>query len=83
MNDSCQKEKPSEASKVIKGGVNFELKEDNIIIRAPVDTPNTLLKFLRYFLMEQAKLHTEERKGQATPGNSTWRTGMAGLLARV
>ena len=33
--------------------------------------------------MEQTKLHTEERKGQATQGNSPWRTGMAGLFARV
>ena len=33
--------------------------------------------------MEQTKLQTEERKGQATQGNSTWRTGMAGLFARV
>ena len=33
--------------------------------------------------MEQIKLHTEERIGQATQGNSTWRTGMAGLFARV
>ena len=33
--------------------------------------------------MEQTKLHTEERKGQATQGNSTLRTGMAGLFARV
>ena len=27
--------------------------------------------------MEQTRLHTEETKGQATQGNSTWRTGMA------
>ena len=33
--------------------------------------------------MGQTKLHTEERKGQATQGNSTWRTGMAGLFARM
>ena len=32
--------------------------------------------------MEQTKLHTEERKGQATQGNSTRRTGMTGLFAR-
>ena len=31
--------------------------------------------------MEQARLHTEETKGQATQGNSAWRTGMAGLFA--
>ena len=30
--------------------------------------------------MEQTRLHTEETKGQATQGNSTWRTGMADLL---
>ena len=33
--------------------------------------------------MEQTNLHTEERKFQATEGNSAWRTGMAGLVARV
>ena len=31
--------------------------------------------------MEQTRLHTEETKGQATQGNSAWRTGMAGLFA--
>ena len=44
---------------------------------------NTLLIFLRYLRMEQTTLHKEERKDQATQGNSTWRTGMAGLFARV
>ena len=44
---------------------------------------NTLIIFLRYFLMEQTRLQTEERKGQATHGNLTWRNGMAGLFARV
>ena len=33
--------------------------------------------------MKQTRLHTEERKGQATQGNSTWWIGMAGLFARV
>ena len=33
--------------------------------------------------MEQTRLHTEETKGQATQGNSAWRTGMAGLFALV
>ena len=31
--------------------------------------------------MEQTSLHTEETKGQATQGNSAWRTGMVGLFA--
>ena len=31
-----------EASKVIKGEINFELKADNIIIHAPVDAPKHL-----------------------------------------
>ena len=31
--------------------------------------------------MEQTRLYTEETKGQATLGNSAWRTGMAGLFA--
>ena len=31
--------------------------------------------------MEQTRLQTEETKGQATQGNSIWRTGMAGLFA--
>ena len=31
--------------------------------------------------MEQTRLQTEETKGQATQGNSAWRTGMAGLFA--
>ena len=31
--------------------------------------------------MEQTRLHTEETKGQATQGNSAWRTGMAGLFS--
>ena len=44
---------------------------------------NTLLIFLRYLRMEQTTLHKEERKDQATQENSTWRTGMAGLFARV
>ena len=33
--------------------------------------------------MEQTRLHTEERKGQATQGNLTLRTGMAGLFAHL
>ena len=35
--------------------------------------------------MEKTRLHTciEERKGQATLGNSTWQTGMAGLFAHL
>ena len=33
--------------------------------------------------MEQTRLNTEERKRQATQGNSTWWTGMVGLFARV
>ena len=30
--------------------------------------------------MGQTRLHTDDAKGQATQGNSTWRTRMAGLL---
>ena len=30
--------------------------------------------------MEQTRLHTEETKGKATQGNSTWRTGMAAKI---
>ena len=67
----------------MKGEINFELKADNIIIHGPLTLQNTLLIFFRYFLTEQTKLHTEERKGQVTQGNLTWRTGMAGLFARV
>ena len=33
------------------------------------------------FLMEQTRLHTEETNGQATQGNSAWRTGMSGPFA--
>ena len=33
--------------------------------------------------MEQTRPHTEETKDQATQGNSTWWTGMAGLFASV
>ena len=50
----------------MKGGINFELKADNIIIHAPVDTPKHLINIFRYFLMEQTRLHTEETGGQAT-----------------
>ena len=35
------------------------------------------------WLMEQTRLYMEERKGQATLGNSTWQTGMAGHFARL
>ena len=47
----------------------------------PLTLQNTSLIFLRHFLKDQTRLHTEDTKGQATQGNSAWRTGMAGLLA--
>ena len=40
----------------MKGEINFELKADNIIIHGPLTLQNTLLIFLRYFLMEQTRL---------------------------
>ena len=56
----------------MKGEINFELKAGNIIIHAPADTP------------KHPNIFTYGRKkGQATQGNLTWRTGMAGLFARV
>ena len=67
----------------MKGGINFELKADIIIIYAPVDTPKHLINIFEILPDGTNKTTLEERKGQATQGNSTWRTGMAGLLARV
>ena len=52
----------------MKGEINFELKADNIIIHAPLTLQNTLLIFLRYFLMEQTRLHIYGRKKR--PGYS-------------
>ena len=46
----------------------------------PLTLQNTSLIFLRLFLVEQTRLHTGDTKGRATQGNSTRRTGMAGLL---
>ena len=63
----------------MKGGIDFELKADNII-HAPTDTPKHFIRDTSC-LMEQTRLHMEERKGQATLGNSTWQRGMAGLFA--
>ena len=47
----------------------------------PLTLQNTSLILLRHFLKEQTKLYTEDTKGQAAQGNSTWRTGMAGPFA--
>ena len=73
VNDSCQNEKPSRSKLSPEGQNEIALKLYNII-HAPADTS-------KHFLMEQTRLKTEETKGQATQGNSTWRTGMAGLFA--
>ena len=68
----------------MKGEINFELKADNIIIHGPLTLQNTLLIFWdTSWWNKQDYIYKEERKGQATQGNSTWRTGMAGLFARV
>ena len=37
----------------MKGGINFELKADNIIIHAPVDTPKHLINIFEILPDEQ------------------------------
>ena len=54
MNDSCQMEKPGgQASSVMKGGINFELKADGIIIRAPVNSPKHLINIFEIIPSER------------------------------
>ena len=66
----------------MKGEINFELKAGNIIINAPADTPKHSNIF-EILLDGKNKTTYGRKKGQATQGNLTWRTGMAGLFARV
>ena len=46
----------------MKGGIDFELKADNII-HAPTDTPKHFIRDTSC-LMEQTRLHMEERKAR-------------------
>ena len=55
----------------MKGGINFELKADNIIIHTPVDTAKHLINIFEILPDGTNKtayilIYTEERKGQAT-----------------
>lgn len=43
----------AEASSVMKGGINFELKADGIIIRAPVDSPKHLINIFEIIPSER------------------------------
>ena len=48
----------------MKSGINFELKADNIIIRAPVDTPKHLINIFEILPDGTKRLHTKERKAR-------------------
>ena len=51
------------------------------IIHAPPDRSKHFINIFETPPDGTNKLQTEETKGQATQGNSAWRTGMAGLFA--
>ena len=78
-----RKKSQVEASSVIKGGINFELKADNIIIGAPTDTPKHLINIFEILLDGTNKTSYGRKKRPGYQRNSTWRTGKAGLFARV
>ena len=67
----------------MKSGINFELKADNIIIHASVDFPKNLTNIFEILPDGTNKTTYERKKGQTTQEDLTWRTGMAGLFARV
>jgi len=50
----------------MKGGSNFELKADNIVINAPVDTPKHLINIFETLPDGTNKTIYGKRKGQAS-----------------
>ena len=86
-----------ETSKVMKGGINFELKADNII-HAAVAAPKHFINIFEILPDGKKKAYIRKkekarllRETQHQPFaailcnlcNLTWRTGMAGVFARL
>ena len=58
-----------EGSKVMKSGINYELKAGNIIIHAPVDTPKHPINIFEMHPDGTNKTTYGRKRGQATQRN--------------